>query len=322
MSRSVRDEGYEYDVALSFAGQQRPFVETVAAELRSLGIRVFYDDYEKMSLWGKDLYEHLDYIYQRAARFCVVFISDDYAKKVWTTHERKSAQARAVKEAGEYVLPFRFDQTEVPGLRSTISYLTEADFDAPGLAQVISQKLGPRLRANYMPPEPVALYTALGASEEEEREAINQVAHSFFRSLNRMSDTERLVLGTILTQGCDAEMPENVHMELDLVRRDIGISPAEVVSTLEGMVALGVNVELHSDAHHANDVVVVSWDDHTAYEEGTLAEEYSFSRSNEIAVTMLNASYDHYCPQCAADRIKSLDFSELGDCTLNGVTRI
>ncbi len=106
-------------------------------------------------------------------------------------------------------------------------------------------------------------------------------------------------------------MPENVHMELDLVCRDIGISPTEVVSTREGMVALGVNVELRNDANHAKGVVVVSWDDYTAYEEGALAEEYSFSRSNEIAVTMLNTSCDGCCTQCGENRIRSLDFSEL-----------
>jgi hypothetical protein len=67
-------------------------------------------------LWGKDLYEHLDYIYGRAARYCVLFISNDYAKKVWTTHERRSAQARALEEHEEYILPARFDDTEVPAL--------------------------------------------------------------------------------------------------------------------------------------------------------------------------------------------------------------
>src|SRR5689334_15561742 len=56
---------FEYDVCLSFAGEQREYVEDVAARLRASGVRVFYDDYEKASLWGKDLYEHLDWIYRK-----------------------------------------------------------------------------------------------------------------------------------------------------------------------------------------------------------------------------------------------------------------
>jgi hypothetical protein len=66
-------------------------------------------------LWGKDLYEHLDWIYQKAARYCVLFASEAYANKVWTTHERRSAQARALQSNQEYVLPVRFDDTEIPG---------------------------------------------------------------------------------------------------------------------------------------------------------------------------------------------------------------
>ena len=45
---------YEYDVALSFAGEDRKFVEDCAEILRSLNINVFYDNYEKRSIaWEK-----------------------------------------------------------------------------------------------------------------------------------------------------------------------------------------------------------------------------------------------------------------------------
>ena len=37
---------YEYEVALSFAGEDRTFAEAVAKSLRSKGIEVFYDDFE------------------------------------------------------------------------------------------------------------------------------------------------------------------------------------------------------------------------------------------------------------------------------------
>jgi len=44
---------FEYDVALSFAGEDRVYVEKVAKYLKEKGIKVFYDDYEKTGLWGK-----------------------------------------------------------------------------------------------------------------------------------------------------------------------------------------------------------------------------------------------------------------------------
>lgn len=46
----------KYDVALSFAGEDRKYVEAVAVELKKLGIQVFYDKFETTDLWGKDLY--------------------------------------------------------------------------------------------------------------------------------------------------------------------------------------------------------------------------------------------------------------------------
>lgn len=132
---------FEYDVCLSFAGEDRSYVEDVARELRSRGVRVFYDKYERANLWGKDLYEHLDNVYRESARFCVLFVSAHYARKLWTTHERKSAQARAFRENEEYILPARLDQTEVPGLRETVGYVDAAQTSAPELAELVVEKL-------------------------------------------------------------------------------------------------------------------------------------------------------------------------------------
>jgi len=44
-----------------------------------------------------------------------MFISKEYAEKPWTKHERRSDLSRALEE-DEYVLPARFDDTELPGL--------------------------------------------------------------------------------------------------------------------------------------------------------------------------------------------------------------
>src|SRR5678815_2978916 len=67
---------YEYDVALSFAGEDRTFVETVANELAECDVRVFYDEFQKAELWGKDLFQHLASIYRDKAKFCIIFVSN------------------------------------------------------------------------------------------------------------------------------------------------------------------------------------------------------------------------------------------------------
>jgi hypothetical protein len=44
---------FQYDVALSFAGEQRSFVQSLAYMLKAHGVRVFYDNDEQSNLWGK-----------------------------------------------------------------------------------------------------------------------------------------------------------------------------------------------------------------------------------------------------------------------------
>jgi len=128
---------YPYDVALSFAGEDRWYVEQVANLLREEGIKVFYDKYEQVDLWGKDLYVHLDEVYQKHAKYCVMFISQNYAKKLWTNHERQSAQARAFQERREYILPVRLDDTEIPGIRPTVGYVDGRKNRPEEIAQMI-----------------------------------------------------------------------------------------------------------------------------------------------------------------------------------------
>src|SRR5437588_12967569 len=110
------DQQYAYDVALSFAGEDRIHAVALAEILSRRGVKVFYDKYEKNTLWGKDLYTHLSDLYQNKARYCVMFFSQHYVAKVWTKHELKAAQARALSENDEYILPIRLDSTEIPGI--------------------------------------------------------------------------------------------------------------------------------------------------------------------------------------------------------------
>ncbi len=141
---------YDYDVALSFAGEDRKYVEQVADILNAIGLKVFYDKYETVDLWGKNLYPHLRTIYQEKSKYCVIFISHYYSEKVWTNHERESAQARALMEKREYILPARFDKTELPGLLPTISYIDLGQLPAEEFAYLIAQKIEPQTDVNSM----------------------------------------------------------------------------------------------------------------------------------------------------------------------------
>jgi hypothetical protein len=135
-------EKMKYDVAISFAGEQREEARAIAECLKDTGLEVFFDEYNDADLWGKDLYEHLSDVYQNQAQYCLILVSRAYADKVWTTHERKSAQARALREKREYILPVRFDDTELPGLLPTVGYLDFTRYGAAGVCKAFLRKIG------------------------------------------------------------------------------------------------------------------------------------------------------------------------------------
>ena len=132
---------YEYDVTLSFAGEDRTHAEALAELLNNGGYKVFYDKYEWARLWGANLYDEFSLIYKNKARYCVMFVSKHYAQKLWTNHERQTAQARAFQESEAYILPILLDDTEIPGILPTVGHLDLRSMSIEDIYSVLSEKL-------------------------------------------------------------------------------------------------------------------------------------------------------------------------------------
>lgn len=144
-----------YQVALSFAGEQRQYIDEVARNLRARGVSVFYDDFERSELWGKDGAEAFYDAFSQRAAYVVMFISKAYVSKPWPRHERRAAFAQMIQAHREYVLPVRFDDTPVPGLPDSTIYERAEDHTPAQLAAFIAQKLGIRAfqgKASDVPP--------------------------------------------------------------------------------------------------------------------------------------------------------------------------
>jgi hypothetical protein len=148
MSRQRSKQSYEYDVALSFAGEDRPRAEELAKLLIKDDVKVFYDEFLKATLWGKDLYQHLARIYKERAQYCVVFVSKAYVSKNWTKHELQHAQARSFGNDREYILPLRIDDTVLPGLAPTIGYLDIRKTKIVQVSAALLEKLGKKKTSN------------------------------------------------------------------------------------------------------------------------------------------------------------------------------
>lgn len=133
---------FQYDVALSFAGEDRGFVERVATILRESDVKLFYDDYVVVELWGQNLFDVFEEVYSRRSRYAVLFVSRHYVAKPWPRHERHSAQARALVETSPYVLPVVLDDSELPGMPSTVAHVDGRRLGPDGVAELIIDKVG------------------------------------------------------------------------------------------------------------------------------------------------------------------------------------
>ncbi len=133
--------GWRWDVALSFSGEQRAYVERVAVALKARGVRCFYDADEQVELWGRHLAEELPAVYAGQAALVVVFISAEYAAGDWTRVERQAALARAARERREYVLPARFDDTVLPGLLDDVVAVDLRRHTPERFADLVAAKL-------------------------------------------------------------------------------------------------------------------------------------------------------------------------------------
>ena len=133
---------FDFDVAVSFAGTERTHAERLASLVKDAGFKVFYDSFYPEQLWGKDLVVFFDEIYRKRSKFCVIFVSQEYLNRMWTNHERKSAQARAIQERGsEYILPVKVDDTELPGFQPTIGYLGLKEYGIERIVEILVAKL-------------------------------------------------------------------------------------------------------------------------------------------------------------------------------------
>ena len=305
----IQDEK-QFDVALSFAGEDREYVEKVANTLREMEIKVFYDKYEKVSLWGKDLFEHLIDVYQNKARYTIIFCSRHFEKKVWPNHERKAAQARALKSSQEYILPARFDKTEIPGILPTIGYVDLNEYSHEEFAEIIKEKVGPILRKNFFPYEPDHLYVKLKAKSKKFKHEIDVLGSHFLKALSLMTLEERKLLVTAFRNTCPmGPIKNNVHLNIHLLGRIVSKSVKEIISILARLDCLGIIAELKKEPSGSDKVCKTKDTIYIRYK--PLAENSRIDNATFVAIAMIDIAFDNYCPDCVMRIIDSLDFSIL-----------
>lgn len=140
-AKPISPQQIKFDVAFSFAGEQREYVEKVAAYVENEGrLSVFYDFNYDLDMWGTNLVDYFKDVFEKKANSCVMFISKDYAEKTWPNFERQIIQAKSLFQDG-YLLPVRFDDTPIKGEIPTVKYLNIQNMSPEELGEKIIKKV-------------------------------------------------------------------------------------------------------------------------------------------------------------------------------------
>ena len=94
----MSQDAFEYDVALSFASQDRGIAEELLRQLQEKNISVFLDEYKPGDRWGQDMLDHLVSLYSRKARYCVLLISQHYPLQSWIEDKHSAARERSFRD--------------------------------------------------------------------------------------------------------------------------------------------------------------------------------------------------------------------------------
>jgi hypothetical protein len=304
MENVVNEEEKEFDVALSFAGEDREYVENVANILHEMSIRVFYDKHETITLWGKDLFTFLKDIYQNKARYTIIFCSKHYAKKLWSNHERRSAQAKAFESNKEYILPARFDDTEIPGILPTTGYINLNEYSPKEFAKLIKEKIGPIRRKKFYPSEPDLLFKALKIRSKKDKKRIDFFAFRFFEMLKLMTLEERIFLTKIILESC-RDSADSICQGIDFTCRVVGEDAKSLLQKLHRIECLDFQVKIITPREKAckhEKVLVIKF---VPRFEGKLID------ATEVVNRILEVIFSRCCKDCSWKCMEDIDFSPL-----------
>lgn len=142
---------FEYDIAISFAEEDRNAALALTRTLALNGIKkvYYYPDFLEATT-GRPLKAELLDIYGRRAKFAVALLSKDYFKKDYTRLEMEAIRKRMERKNNKvYLIPVLMNQSVIkfmPEIKE-LGYL-HWDADPDRIAALLCRKLGTKLSSD------------------------------------------------------------------------------------------------------------------------------------------------------------------------------
>ena len=120
------DRSFEFDFAISFAGENRDLARNIADLLGVLDCTVFFDEYFEANYLGKAWTKQFREIFSEKANLVVCLLDKYHLEKIWPTFERECFSSRIPDES---VIPIYLDDTKFPGIPADIIGISFKSYD-------------------------------------------------------------------------------------------------------------------------------------------------------------------------------------------------
>ena len=140
--KGVNLANHAFDVALSFPGEARHYVQHVAAGLEHLigPDRYFYDENYVAQLARPSLDTFLQAIYRDRSKLIVVFLGSDYERKEWCGIEFRAIREVLNARAADRIMYVRMDDGAVEGVLGHDGFVDARRFTPEQIARFIQER--------------------------------------------------------------------------------------------------------------------------------------------------------------------------------------
>lgn len=111
------DREFDFDFAISFAGENRVLARAIKAQLETLDFSVFFDELFEANYLGQAWHKTFMEIFSEKSRFVVCLLDKFHLEKIWPTFERECFVPRVPEAA---VIPVYLDNSSFPGIPKDI----------------------------------------------------------------------------------------------------------------------------------------------------------------------------------------------------------
>lgn len=130
-----------------------------------------------------------------------------------------------------------------------------------------------------------------------------------------MSKDEREIIFQSFINGCPTELPDNIHINVDLLKRITNFAPTKIHRIIGGLNSLGFWSRYREHHEHEQEdylgnerVVVIEWHD--------MSTDDNISGNATFVVNeMILGALEDRCKECGMTQLRQLDFSQLATVT-------